>query len=337
MVKVRESGCGTVRIRLATFNIENLGRRSGGTPAIEARRPTLQAQLTRLDADILCLQEVNAQEGKPGPARQLLDLDAVLAGTPYAAFERACTLRKSGVGPLDIHNLVTLSRWPIRHSRQLWNEMVAPPHYQPPATNPPTGDTAAIAWDRPILLCKIVIGPKRALHVINLHLRAPIAAHLADRKLAPGAWKSVSGWAEGFFVAAVKRTGQAFEARLAVDEIFDADAGALIAVVGDFNATAREAPVRIVRGDPQDTGNAELAGRALVALAECADESTFTVVHGERRLMLDHILASRPLALACRKITIDNASLLDETEPPWVGALRPGSYHAPVVAEFELP
>jgi endonuclease/exonuclease/phosphatase family metal-dependent hydrolase len=326
-----------VRVRLATFNIENLGRRSGAALAIDVRRPTLQAQLARLDADILCLQEVNAQEGAKAAARQLRDLDAVLAGTPYAAFERACTLRKSGVGPLDIHNLVTLSRWPIRRSRQLWNEMVAPPGYRPPATNPATAKVAAIAWDRPVLLCEIAIGSERALHVINLHLRAPIAAHLADRKLAPGAWKSVSGWAEGFFVAAVKRAGQAFEARLAVDEIFDTDAGALVAVAGDFNATAREAPVRILRGDPEDTGNAELATRALVALAEGADERAFTVVHGERRIMLDHILASRSLAVACRKIAIDNAALLDETEPALIGALRPGSYHAPVVAEFELP
>jgi len=231
-----------VRIRLATFNIENLGRRSGGTLAIEARRPTLQAQLARLDADILCLQEVNAQEGAPGPARRLRDLDAVLSGTPYAAFERACTLRKSGVGPLDIHNLVTLSRWPIRHSRQLWNEMVAPPSYQPPTMKAKTGASAAIAWDRPILLSEIAITPERALHVINLHLRAPIAAHLADQKLAPGAWKSVSGWAEGFFVAAVKRTGQALEARLAIDEIFDADAGALIAVAGDSTRRRAKLP-----------------------------------------------------------------------------------------------
>jgi endonuclease/exonuclease/phosphatase family metal-dependent hydrolase len=326
-----------VRVRLATFNIENLGRRSGAALAIDVRRPTLQAQLARLDADILCLQEVNAQEGARGAARQLTDLDAVLAGTPYAAFQRACTLRKSGAGPLDIHNLVTLSRWPIRHSRQLWNEMVAPPGYQPPATKPATAKVTAIAWDRPVLLCEIALGSERAFHVINLHLRAPIAAHLADRKLAPGTWKSVSGWAEGFFVAAVKRAGQAFEARLAVDAIFDADADALVAVAGDFNATAREAPVRILRGDPEDTGNAELATRALVALAEGADERAFTVVHGERRIMLDHILASRSLALACRKIAIDNAALLDETEPAWIGALRPGSYHAPVVAEFELP
>ena len=326
-----------MRVRLATFNIENLGRRSGGALPIEARRPTLQAQLARLDADILCLQEVNAQEGRPGPARELRDLDTVLAGTPYAAFERVCTLRKSGAGPLDIHNLVTLSRWPIRRRRQLWNEMVAPPSYYPPAIKPETGDPATIAWDRPVLLSEIAITPERSLHVINLHLRAPMAAHLADRKLAPGAWKSVSGWAEGFFVAAVKRSGQALETRLAVDEIFDADPDSLIAVAGDFNATAREAPARIIRGDPEDTGNAELAERALVPLADGADENAFTVVHGQRRIMLDHILTSRSLALACRKITIDNMSLLDETVPGWVSALRPGSYHAPVVAEFELP
>src|ERR671923_2291200 len=70
----------TMRIRLATFNIENLGRRNGSRPDIETRRPTLQAQLRRVDADILCLQEVNAQEGGAGSARQLRDLDTVLAG-----------------------------------------------------------------------------------------------------------------------------------------------------------------------------------------------------------------------------------------------------------------
>ena len=52
--------------------------------------------------------------------------------------------------------------------------------------------------------------------------------------------------------------------------------------------------------------------------------------------MLDHILVSRLLAVHCRKIAIDNAALLDETEPVSAGARKPGSYPAPVVAEFEL-
>jgi len=322
-----------MRIRLATFNIENLGYRDGASPAIETRRPTLQAQLARMDADILCLQEVNAQEGLDGGTREFRDLDAVLAGTAYAGFHRAYTQGKQRPGPIQIHNLVTLSRWPIRHSRQLWNDLVKPPAYGP------QGDAAntPVSWDRPILLSEIDLGPSQPLHVINLHLRAPIATHIEGHKLAPLVWKSVPRWAEGFFMTAMKRSGQAFEVRLAVDGLFDADAGALVAVAGDFNATAREVPVRIIRGDPEDTGNAQLADRALVPLTEAAGDAAYTVIHGDRRVMLDHILVSRPLALSCRKITIDNAALLDETERASVAARRPGSYHAPVVAEFVLP
>src|SRR4029453_6146627 len=209
-------------------------RRSGGTLAIDARRPTLQAQLARLDADILCLQEVNAQEGKPGAGSQLLDLDAVLAGTPYSTFGRACTLRKSGIGPLDIHNLVTLSRWPIRTTRQLWNDLLEAPSYQRPG-----GESATVPWDRPILQTGIDLGGDRTLHVINLHLRAPPAAYVADQKLPSGEWRSVAGWAEGLFATTVKRAGQALELRVAVDRIFDAEPDALVAVAGDFNAGAR--------------------------------------------------------------------------------------------------
>ena len=46
----------------------------------------------------------------------------------------------------------------------------------------------------------------------------------------------MSGWAEGFFAAAIKRAGQALELRLAVERIFDAEPNAVIAVCGDFNA-----------------------------------------------------------------------------------------------------
>lgn len=324
-----------MRVRVATFNLENLGRRSGAGIDIAARRPTLQAQLARLAADILCLQEVNAQNVATGGARRFQDLDVLLDGTSYASFHRASTLGRGGGGPIDIHNLVTLSRWPIRGSRQWWNELVRPPEYRPPAGAPDAAGAATIGWDRPLLLSEVDLGVARPLQVMNLHLRAPIAAHIARHKAA-GVWRSVAGWAEGYFVAAVKRAGQALEARLAIDQLFDRDSGAWIAVAGDFNAEARDAPVRIIRGDPEDTGNTELAERALVPVADLAGGDAYTVQHGRHRIMLDHILVSRPLALACRRIAIDNAALLDETEPAALSARRPGSYHAPVVAEFEL-
>ena len=49
------------RLRLATFNVENLDDTPNCDPPFEARIAILQPQLERLQADILCLQEVNAR------------------------------------------------------------------------------------------------------------------------------------------------------------------------------------------------------------------------------------------------------------------------------------
>ena len=106
----------------------------------------------------------------------------------------------------------------------------------------------------------------------------------------------MSGWAEGFFLAAVKRAGQALEVRLLVDRLFDADADALIVVCGDFNADVHEVPVRTIRGDEEDAGNPHLAARTLVPVERSlADSRRFSVVHHGRPQMLDHLLVSRPL------------------------------------------
>jgi endonuclease/exonuclease/phosphatase family metal-dependent hydrolase len=67
--------------RIATFNLENLGDPSGDGTALEHRIAALRPQLLRLDADILCLQEVNAQQ-EPGHGRSLRALDALLQETP---------------------------------------------------------------------------------------------------------------------------------------------------------------------------------------------------------------------------------------------------------------
>ena len=54
-------------------------------------------QLLRLNADILCLQEVNGQEG-PGQPRTLLALESLIADTPYAGFHRASTVTADAPG-----------------------------------------------------------------------------------------------------------------------------------------------------------------------------------------------------------------------------------------------
>ncbi len=104
---------------------------------------------------------------------------------------------------------------------------------------------------------EIDLGDGPSLHVFNLHLRAPLAAVIPGQKSAPFEWKSVPGWAEGYYLAALKRSGQVLEERLAVDRIFDQDPDARIAVMGDFNADDHQAPLRLLCAAPRTpkTGN----------------------------------------------------------------------------------
>ena len=118
-------------LRIATFNLENLDDCPGKSPSIDDRIAVLRPQLLRLEADILCLQEVNAQSSAKGHAREMRALDRLLKGTPYAGFYRALTQGRHHPGPADVHNLVILSRAPITAHGQVWHDLVPPPLYRP--------------------------------------------------------------------------------------------------------------------------------------------------------------------------------------------------------------
>ncbi len=322
-------------LRIATFNLENLDQGPGVDPPIEDRIPILRPQIQRLDADLLCLQEVNAQrDAKEGP-RTLAALDRLLEGTPYAAFHRAASTAEAG--PADRHNLVVLSRWPIVERTVVRHDLVEPPRYRPATADPPETEPLPVPWDRPLLVVAIDLPDDRRLHLVNLHLRATLAAPVAGQKAGALVWNSVGGWAEGFFLATVKRSGQALEARLVVDRIFDREPEALIAVCGDFNAEEQEMPLRTILGDAEDTGNGRLAGRGLVAVDRGLPLSQrFSVRHGGQRVMLDHILASRALMAHHRHVEVHNEALGDELAGFAAVSHSPESYHAPLVGVFDL-
>lgn len=312
-------------VRLATFNLENLDDGPEVVPSLDARAAVLRPQLESLDADVLLLQEISGQPARS--PRRLDALDRLLAGTPYAAFHRVSTESPSG-GALDRQNLVTLSRWPITEHRQVLHDLVAPLR---------DGNDTEIRWDRPLLYARIALPGDRALHTINLHLRAPLAAHVPGGKIAPFAWASVDAWAQGFMLAAVKRSGQAFEARRFVEGIFDAEPEPWIVVSGDFNAETLEMPTRLLLAEPGDTGNNALAPRTLVALeTQVPEHRRFSVVHGGRHVLLDHLLVSRALANREPAAHIHNEALDDELVG-YAGEGRPlGSYHAPLSVAFTL-
>ncbi|MBI1774001.1 MAG: endonuclease/exonuclease/phosphatase family protein [Proteobacteria bacterium] len=325
-----------MRLRLATFNVESLDDVPGHLPTLDVRIKALRPQLARLDADVLCLQEVNGQDSSALGLRRLAALDELLRATPYADFDRAFTTTRHG-HIADVHNLVILSRWPLARLRQYWNDLVPPIAYVP-ATALGEPLNTSIAWDRPVLSAVVTVGSRPPLHLFNLHLRAPLAVPIAGRKLPSIGWQKSGAWAEGYFIAAIKRSGQALEARLAVDRILEDDRDAYIAVAGDCNATLEEMPLRILCGAADDIGNPGLESARLHSLTEHIEaDCRYTTLHNARKRLVDHILASSRLAQRCRAVVVDNGGLLDEVRDESQFPISGASFHAPVVAEFDLP
>lgn len=325
------------RFRIATFNLESLDD-DVGDPPFAARITTLRPQLERLDADILCLQEVDAQHPVKREPRVLRALSRLLEGTRYAGFH---VTAGDGPTPADRHNPVLVSRWPITATRLLRHHLVQPPRVTLATARPASGDGPppdhAVEWDRPVLHSAIALPGGRTLHVFNLHLRAPLAAPIPGQKAGAFVWKTAEGWAEGYYLAALKRAGQALETRLAVDRLFDADPDALVMVAGDCNAGMEHTPLRILCADLEGTGNPALAGRVLTPLERVIPaDRRFSVLHAGRGVMLDHLLVSPQLAGWFRDAAIHNEALSDEVFHP-TDARSPESYHAPMVASFALP
>src|SRR5690606_21352799 len=153
------------------------------------------------------------------------------------------------------HNLVICSRWPIRAQEALYHRLVPPPVL---ATE--TGEVpVAASWDRPVLHAAIALPQGQVVHVLNLHLRPPLASHLPGEKGQAGSCNTTKAWAAGSFLSSVKRAGQAMEARLLIEYLLDEDAEALIAVAGATNSGTLEMPVRLLCAGTGDTGNGALA------------------------------------------------------------------------------
>jgi endonuclease/exonuclease/phosphatase family metal-dependent hydrolase len=325
------------RLRIATFNMENLDDRAAEGDFAD-RVAVLRPQLQRLRADVVCLQEINAHGPTRKGPRQLGALERVIAGTELEHFHTVVSMNRGGARPADRHNLVILSRFPVQAHAQIWHDLVEAPHYRLATAEPKPDGAQPVEWDRPILHAVLSLPGGQRLHIVNVHLRAPRAAWLPGQKAPHGRWHSVSGWAEGFFLASLKQAGQALEARLLVERILDGEPDALVAVCGDFNSDDRAAPVRTVRGDEEDTGNGHLAPRVLVPVERTlADSQRYSVIHHGHRVMLDHILVSRSLLGWYIGTEIHNEALGDELVSPATIWASPESYHAPLVAEFSSP
>ena len=323
-------------MRLATYNLESFGEDRFRPERLEKRVMALRPRLSELAADILCLQEVNAQKPQREKIRQFTALELLLDETPYSGYYRATSLREDHQGPSDRHNLVVLSRFPILKVKVLYQSRVAPISWRPQQAEPAQLRPAPLGFERPILQVEIDVGVARPFHLFVVHLRAPIASAVPGAKVNADTWKSTAAWAEGYFLSAMQRAAQALELRLAVDALLDEEPDALIAIAGDFNATGDSGPLRLVAADPEDTGNSDLAYRQLFQLDEAlAPDARRTVLHRGKGQALDHILASRSLHERMTDIRVFNQDLTDEVLDAAAGA-GGGSFHAAVCAGFSL-
>ncbi|MBK7897782.1 MAG: endonuclease/exonuclease/phosphatase family protein [Anaerolineaceae bacterium] len=327
-------------LRIATFNLENLDDKPGERPSLKERMAVLRPQLLRLRADVICFQEVHGQEF-PGEPRQLDALRQLLSETPYEWFYTAHT-KTSRDEAYDVRNLVVASRYPIRDVVQIKHQYAPKPSYREVTADPPKAAARDITWERPILYVKIDLDAGRMLHLLNVHLKSKRPSNVQGQMLNTYTWRTMAGWAEGSFISAMKRVGQALELRVLIDDIFDqldvSGEPKYIVACGDFNADVNEVPLQAIMGPVEETGNTGLIERVMIPCEQSVPESSrFSLLHLGRKEMLDHILASRQLLTYYRGTEIHNEVLHDES-----GAFRtddkfPESDHAPIVAEFVLP
>ncbi|MDH4319732.1 MAG: endonuclease/exonuclease/phosphatase family protein [Desulfobulbaceae bacterium] len=317
-------------MKVATFNVENLDE-SDGFPALRDRIRVLRPQLTRLGADILCLQEVHGQE-RLGRPRDILALKELIATTGYETYEIAVT--KTSAGEVyDQRNLVILSRYPIVEQKQYRNTFVDTIRYRTVSAIPNQEEAKEIQWERPILHVTVQhdVG---LIHVINIHLKSRVPTPIPGQREGYG-FKTVNGWAEGYFISSMKRVGQALEVRCLIDEILDGDPAAKIIVCGDFNAEPGEVPVEAIVGRVENTANPALGWRQFVPCSNSIPlEARYTHLHEGKGNLLDHVIISGSLLGYYRGAEIHNELLHDESIAFADDKKYPESDHAPFSALF---
>ncbi|UCF04393.1 MAG: endonuclease/exonuclease/phosphatase family protein [bacterium] len=323
-----------MEIRVATFNLENFDV-SEETPTLEQRISIMRPQIKRLNADILCMQEVNSQEGEGGN-RLLQALEELFQGTIYSTYNITCTTTKEGKY-CEERNLVIASKYNISESNQINNELINAPYYRSITAIPSEAEAKPIIWDRPILYTKIEADENLLLHVINLHLKSRIPTEIPGQKVTGYKWASNPGWAEGYFISSMKRVGQALETRLLIDQIFDEDNEAKIIVCGDFNAHPLEVPVEAIAGRVENTGNGDLTTRVMISCENTIPMSSrHSYIHQGQKRLLDHMLFSNSLLPGFKFAEIHNETLHDESIAYATDTKFPESDHAPFVALFDI-
>lgn len=307
-----------MNFRVATFNLENLDD-------ISTRADILRPQLERLNADIIAFQEINSVES----------LNKLLSKTMYKKYPVIHSKQDSGE-PFSLRNLAIVSKFKMESTKQYLQDLISPPQYRPITSAPIQKQAEDVSWERPILHTMATIDGQK-VHLLNVHLKSKNPTNIKGQKRDAFSWESASGWAEGAFISAMRRLGQAVELRILVDSIFDENRDAKIIALGDFNADLGETEVEAITGRTENTGNEELTSRILIPCElSLPSETRFSLYHQGGKYMLDHVFISRSMLPSYEDTEIHNETLADESVAFATDEKFPASDHAPVIASFRL-
>lgn len=312
---------------LATYNTQDLLSPvpvTGLEPSpmiVAAHEAKLRATadiLQRLDADIVCLQEVESREL----------IDRVLTHLP-PGFRPYPTVLVGQVRDRRGLRLAILSRFPLVGDPRSHGPAESPDGFRLPMTEAGAVASEVHHFRRGLLEAVFDVPGQGAARVYCVHLKSNYPMFHQPPK-------DQGDYGEGLVRAALVRMAEAIRLRRLVDEAMARDPSTGVIVAGDFNETEGSIVLRVVAGDrPEGLKRGWGAGALHHASMLVPAEQRWSNLFRGRRELLDHILVSDAMRARLRDARLYNDALYPAREALGEAAsLAPDSDHAPFVVDF---
>ncbi|MDH3349210.1 MAG: hypothetical protein OEM02_14055 [Desulfobulbaceae bacterium] len=323
-------------MKIASFNVGDLDRNIGFSE-LHDRIKLLRPQLTRLSADILCLQDVHGWE-REGGSRDILGVKELIATTQYETYDIAVTTNNGGE-VYDEGNLVVLSRYPIIKQKQYRNAFMDKILSRTMDANKENNvsvdenEFRRRSWESPILHVTVE-SDSGFLHVVNVQMKSSGFANSARSKNS-FEYKTVNRWAEGYFLSSMKRVGLALEVRCLVDALLEKDPEAFVMVSGDINGEQRCIDAESLTGAVKNQLNDVTRWRQLIPYSESIPLQVKCSHFTKNKVgSLGHLVSLNPLLSYYHSSEIQNILLRDESIAFGTGQKGPEADHTPNVVGF---
>lgn len=285
---------------------------------LEDKLKAVARTLSRLDADIVCLQEIGSE--------RILNRCLAKLGEGFRSYRHVL------VGPgQDLRGirLAILSRFPLIGKVYQHDIREDPEGFRLPSPSGGRNLDEMLQFRRGLLEAAFDVPGAGPVRVFCVHFKS-------NFPVLPSPPRTQADLAEGWVRAGLYRLAEALQTRRLVDVRLKEDPDQMLAVAGDFNETDRSLVHRVVMGDrPDGLLNRLETGALIPCSAAIAEERRWSNMYRGRKDLLDHILISESLSARFLDARIFNENYY---APPdvfgWQPAIGPDSDHAPMLATF---